>query len=44
MLNLVLFIAFLVFVAVALAMMAADEHAKVQAAERWPDDWHELIK
>lgn len=44
MLNLVLFIAFLVLVAVALTVMGLNEHARVQAAERWPDNWHELIK
>lgn len=37
----------LLLIVVSLAMIvgvAVDERQRVQAAERWPDNWHELLK
>lgn len=44
MLNLALFLAFLVFVAVMLIVMVREEREKVKVEARWPKNWHELLK
>lgn len=35
---------FLVLTILGLVVWAMDEYNRVKAAERWPDNWHDLIK
>lgn len=35
---------FLVLTILGLVLWAGDEYARVKAGEKWPDDWHELVK